>query len=222
MSAPNEEHAAIASEGDRSTTTNGLTITRPSPARQQSSQGVDVLSTIEDVDSSHTLTPTHTLLNEKISSERDTSPLSTFYNTNPTRHFLEAQKSESKQNINIINSSYDTDIEACLTPQKTEAGGSSHMALLKSKSRKDDCPVWPGQQQMKKKKKMMRKERGKHNLCGWMAGMSKTTQMWIKISIALLVIGAAIGIGIGVSKAVGGGIWKSSNNTNAPIKGSGT
>ena len=220
MSAPNEKHE-VNSESNASTT-NGLTITRPTPARQQSSQGVDVLSTIEDIDSSHTLTPTHTLHNEKISSERETSPFSPFYNPNPTRRSLEAQKSESKQNINVISSTYDTDIEACLTQQKTGAGSSSKGALLKSKSRKDDCPVWPGQQQMKKKKKMMRKERGKHNLCGWMAGMSKTTQMWIKILIALLVIGAAIGIGIGVSKAVGGGIWKSSSNTNAPIKGNGS
>jgi len=220
MSAPSEKQQVIPSESD--TSTNGLTIIRPNAARQQSSQGVDVLSTIEDIDSTHSLTPTHTLHNEKISSERETSPFSPFYNSNPTRRSLEAQKSESKQNINVINSTYDTDVEACLTPQKTEAGSSSKGALLKSKNRKDDCPVWPGQQQMKKKKKMMRKERGKHNLCGWMAGMSKTTQMWIKIFIALLVIGAAIGIGIGVSKAVGGGIWKSQSNTNAPIKGSGS
>ena len=63
----------------------------------------------------------------------------------------------------------------------------------------------------------MRKERGKQALCGWMAGMPKKTQMWIKISIALLVIGAAIGIGIGVSKAVGGGVWRDKSTSNAPL-----
>jgi len=72
---------------------------------------------------------------------------------------------------------------------------------------------------MKRKKKMMRKERGRQALCGWMAGMPKKTQIWIKIGIALLVIGAAIGIGVGVSRAVGGGIWKNKNDSNSPIEG---
>jgi hypothetical protein len=31
--------------------------------------------------------------------------------------------------------------------------------------------------------------------------------MWAKIIIALLVIGAAVGLGVGISRAVGGGVW---------------
>lgn len=199
--------------------TNVLTITRPATTRQPSSQ-VDVLSTIEDIDSTHSLTPIHTQsLNEK-PLDRETSPFSPFYNANPTRHSLEAQKSESKQNINVVSSAYDTDVEAFLTPQKTQAS-CSKAGLLKTKSGKDmDSTVWPGRKAMKMKKKEMRKQRAKHGVCGCMAGLDKKTKIWVKVLIALLVVGAAIGVGLGISKAVGGGIWKSNSNSNAPIKGS--
>jgi hypothetical protein len=198
--------------------TNVLTITRPAASRQPSSQ-VDVLSTIEDIDSTHSLTPTHTSQNEK-SLDRETSPFSPFYNPNPTRYSLEAQKSESKQNINIISAAYDTDVETGLTPERTRAS-CSKAGLLKTKSGKDmDCTVWPGQKQMKMKKKEMRRQQAKHGVCGCMAGLDRKTKIWIKVLIALLVVGAAIGVGLGISKAVGGGIWKSNSKSNAPIKGS--
>lgn len=191
--------------------TNVLTITRPANARQGSNQSIEVLSTIEDVDSTHSLSPTQTSHNEK-SLERETSPLSPFYNPAPTRYSLEAQKSESKQNINVINANYDTDIEA-LTPHQTK----SNVGLFKSKSGNPECTVWPGQNAMRMKKKAMRREKGKYMLCGCMASLDKRTRIWIKALIALLVIGTAVGVGVGVSRAVGGGVWKNSNNSNAPI-----
>jgi len=173
---------------------NVLTINRPSASRQPSGQSVS-LTTTNEVDSVHTLTPSQSLTqtNEKLAS-------SPFYKA-PTQ-------SESKQKIN----SYETDVEACLSPQKTK----NTLGDIRSNN---DNAVWPGQQAMKRKKKMMRKERGRQALCGWMAGMPKKTQIWIKIGIALLVIGAAIGIGVGVSRAVGGGIWKNKNDSNSPIEG---
>jgi len=191
-------------------TTNILTITRPSNSRQPSNQSIEILSTIEDVDSTHSLSPTRTSHNEK-SLERESSPFSPFYNPAPTRYSLEAQKSESKQNINVINSPYDTDVEA-LTPQATK-----NACLLKSKSGNPECAVWPGQNAMRKKKKAMRKERNKHNGCGCMAGLNKRTKTWVNVLIALVLIGTAIGVGVGVSKAVGGGVWKGLKSSNAPI-----
>lgn len=202
MSAIDEKSAAVPPA-------NVLTITRPANSRQPSNQSIEVLSTIEDVDSTHSLSPTRSH-NEK-SHERETSPFSPFYNPAPTRYSLEAQKSESKQNINVINAAYDTDVEA-LTPHTTK-----NLGLFKSKSGNPECTVWPGQDAMKKKKKAMRRERNKHTVCGCMAGLDKRTKIWIKVLIALLVIGTAVGVGVGVSKAVGGGVWKSSNNSNAPI-----
>lgn len=85
-----------------------------------------------------------------------------------------------------------------------------------------DCTVWPGQKEMKKKREEMRRQRAKIGLCGCMAGLNKKTKIWIKLLIAFIVVGTAIGVGLGISRAVGGGIWKSNSNSNAPIKGSDT
>ncbi|KAH8670255.1 hypothetical protein BGZ60DRAFT_375691 [Tricladium varicosporioides] len=53
---------------------NVLTITRPVPSRQPSTQSFDHLSTIEDVDSQHSLTPTRTSHSEKSAIMTQTSP----------------------------------------------------------------------------------------------------------------------------------------------------
>jgi hypothetical protein len=86
MSSPIDEKSAIE--------TNVLTITRPSPARQQSNLSVDILSTIEDIDSTHSLTPIQTAATNEKSLDRETSPFSPFYNPTPTRLSLEARKSD--------------------------------------------------------------------------------------------------------------------------------
>jgi len=211
MSSPIDEKSMI--------DTNVLTITRPSASRQPSNLSVDILSTIEDIDSTHSLSPiqTTTITNEK-SHERESSPFSPFYNPTPTRLSLEARKSESKQNIEVIQSNaYDTDLEACLTPQKTATSGGNVGLLKKKRPVEQECTVWPGQKAMKRKKKAMRIQRGKGAFCGCMAGWNKKTKTWVKILMLLLVVGLAIGVGVGVSRAVGGGVWKNQQNSNSPI-----
>jgi hypothetical protein len=204
-------------EKSAAATTNVLTITRTTPTRLASNQSIDVLTTIEDVDSTHSLTPTQTSSPREKSLDRETSPFSPFYNPNPTRYSLEAQKSESKQNINVIQpSTYDNDVEACLTLQQTKSG----MGLLKARSGNVESQVWPGRKAMKMKKKAMRREKGKYMMCGCMAGLDKRTKIWVKILTALVVVGLAVGVGVGVSRAVGGGVWKNSTNANSPISGS--
>lgn len=199
--------------------TNVLTINRPSATRSASNQSIEVLSTIDDVDSTHSVTPSHSLRNEK-SFDREASPFSPFYSPNPTRYSLEKNKSESKQNINVIPvTSYDTDVEAGLTPQRTTNTCGGKMSLLQSKSRGDiECTVWPGQNALKQKKKAMRRERGKHLMCcGWMSSLSRKNRIYAKILIALIIVGIAIGVGVGISRSVGGGVWKNKDNANAPI-----
>jgi hypothetical protein len=196
--------------------TNVLTITCPTTTRLGSNPSIQGLSTIEDIDSAHTLTPSNTSQNEERSLERETSPFSPFYNPAPTRYSLEAQKSESKQSINVIQAAYDTDVEACLTPQKTMASGNT-TGLLNGKKANVECTVWPGRRAMRMKKKAMRQERSKNMMCGWISRLDKKVKVWIKVLIALLVIGTAVGVGVGVSRAVGGGVWRSSSNANAPI-----
>ncbi|PMD34671.1 hypothetical protein L207DRAFT_124577 [Hyaloscypha variabilis F] len=69
--------------------TNILTISRPSPARQASNQSINVMSTIQDIDSVHSMTPPATANNEKF----PVATSSPYYNH-------QTQGSESKQNIN--------------------------------------------------------------------------------------------------------------------------
>lgn len=119
--------------------------------------------------------------------------------------------SSSKQNIPL----YDTDVEACLTPQQTTKSGA---LLSKSKtSATQECTVWPGQQQMKRKKKAMKHDRMSRGICGCMAGFDRKTRIWIKVLIALIVVALAVGVGVGISRAVGGGVWKNSQSTNTAI-----
>lgn len=196
---------------------NVLTISCPSPSRSPSG----VLPSVEDVDSTHSLTPTHTMRNEK-SFDREQSPFSPFYNPTPTRHSLEKAKSESTRNINIISTPYDTDIESqSLAPQKTTNTCNGKISLLKSKSRGDlECQMWPGQSELKKKKKDMRKARGNDLMCcGCLAGMDQKKKIYMKVVIILVVIGTVIGVSVGVTKAVGGGVFRSNHNPSAPLQG---
>lgn len=38
--------------------------------------------------------------------------------------------------------------------------------------------------------------------------MSKKQRMWVRVLVVLLFVGAVTGLGLGVSKAMGTGIWK--------------
>lgn len=107
-------------------------------------------------------------------------------------------------------------MEACITPQKTTGATGGLLGGSKTNGNGNgnkECTVWPGQHALKMKKKAMRKNKG----CACWGGLSKRARVWIKIGVAVLVVGTAVGVGLGVSKAVGGGVWKGEDNTNAPI-----
>jgi hypothetical protein len=202
------------SEKSAGTTLAGLTIPPPARAFQSSSQPIGLLTTIEDLESTHSLSPATTLSPDE-KTRHGISPLSPFYDHAPTRLSLEAQKSESRRNINQIPTHYDNDLEAGLSPPTS--AGTLDKPVPKSKTGNFHCSVWPDRQDLKMKKKAMRRDKGRYMLCGWMARLSKTQRIWVKIIFAAVVIGAAVGIAIGITKAVGGGVWKNSQNTNAPI-----
>jgi hypothetical protein len=182
--------------------TNVLTITRSLPARQASNQSINVMSTIEDIDSTHSMTPPATAHNEKFP-DTTSSP----YYHPPT------QASESKQNINAVHSSFDQDLEAqTLTQQKTEAG-QSKTNLLKKKCTTNVDPAWPGRDQLKMRKKQLKREKA---CCGWWAGMSSKKRTTIKVLIFLIIVAMATGLGIGISRALNTGVWTKSG-ANTPI-----
>jgi hypothetical protein len=180
----------------------GITIYRPQPTPTKINHS-NILPTIEDADSIHSITQTLTPAATRSHDDREASPLSPFYTHPTTRYSLEGQKSESKLNINV----YDSDIEACLPDSHTN-GLQSTTTTKTSK----ECTVWPGQRALLEKKKAAKRQNG----CNPMRNLDKRTKLWVKICIAILVVGIAVGVGIGVSKAVGGGVW-GPNSGSKPI-----
>jgi hypothetical protein len=180
----------------------GLTINRPQHTPSKINHS-NILPTIEDADSVHSMTPTLTPAVTRSHDDREASPLSPFYSHPTTRYSLEGQKSESKLNINV----YDSDVEACLTDSNTNALQSA----TTTKTNKE-CTVWPGQRALMEKKKAAKRQKG----CNPMRNLDKRTKLWVKICIAVLFVGIAVGVSIGISKAVGGGVW-GPNSGSKPI-----
>jgi len=63
--------------------------------------------------------------------------------------------------------------------------------------------MWPSQDQLKARAKQDKRAR----LWGPMARLSKRNRFIVSVVIALAVIGAAVGIGVGVSRATNGEVW---------------
>ncbi len=103
---------------------------------------------------------------------------------------------------------YDSDLEA---QYSSEAKAALH-TLITAKSGNSlqnslqkNCTVWPGQKTLKDAK---RREKRRGECWNPMRGLDKKTRFWLKVLIAAIIVGCAVGLGIGISKAVGGGIWK--------------
>lgn len=191
MSFTNEKSAAVVASNpvdDRSANPNFLTINRPSPSRQTSGTH---LTTIHDVDSTHSLSPPATPNN-------DEKHLETTYVTPRDDDHMYA------------------DLEAQgLTSQKTQASQSGLSALnSKCQSRMDSA--WPGRKHVKQQRKMAKLRRSQ---CGCWAGLSKLYKSLIITAVILAVLGIAMGIGFGLSGKVGGTINDGANgNKHVPTK----
>ena len=121
-------------------------------------------------------------------------PFSAFYSHPTTRTSLEQHKSESKVNIKI----YEQDLEA----------GSRYVPSSDVPRTRKDCTVWPGKHQLIENRNKMEKNRG----CHPMRNLSKKQKLWVKILIAMIIVGAAVGLGIGISKATGSGVFRTTNS----------
>lgn len=120
--------------------------------------------------------------------------------TNPFSAFYE-HRADSSNNLKTPNV-YQHDLE-------------SQCQLSTSKISMDpgkECTMWPSRAALKAQK---REEKHKKS---WnpLHRLGKRQKLTAQIVIALLVIGAAVGIGVGVSRAVGGGVW-SGNGQSKPI-----
>ena len=131
-------------------------------------------------------------------------PFSPFYSHPTTRTSLEQKKSESKVRFQV----YEHDLE-----------NGSRVTTYIQPEPPQRCPtydaVWPSCN-VRKQHELMVKSKG-HNSYSPFQRMSKRQKFWVKVLIAIIIIGAITGLGVGITKAVGGGVFRTSSNTSAPI-----
>jgi len=172
----------------------GAEMVKPSPTTTSPQQRT-IERSIEDGKSSLTLTPVDTAPNEEYD-PTSSHPFSAFYCHPTTRTSFEQLKYESNVRVQV----HETDLEAGHSRRSLEPPGKSRT-------------VKAGRNALKRKGNPLMCDRNRWNP---MRKLNKRQKLWAKIFIALLIVGAAVGFGIGISKAVGGGVWKSTNE-QAPI-----
>ncbi|KAI8956683.1 hypothetical protein F5Y11DRAFT_141868 [Daldinia sp. FL1419] len=101
---------------------------------------------------------------------------------------------------------FDTDIEAMMPVKSSEHLNKTSTIGTR---RKSECPVWPGQEHWQQKAKAARLN---NRSCQCIARLSKRNRIIAKILIGLLIVGIAVGIGFGISKPLGAGIWQPPNH----------
>lgn len=121
---------------------------------------------------------------EDFDPSKDAKPYSPFYKHPTTRTSLEQLKSETR--------AYSQDLEA-------------GTRVRMSADLNTNCHRLSGWNQKKPKK---------HRALSCLNGLTKPQRVTVKILIAIVIIGAMVGIGLGISKAVGGGFWSSDNQTS--------
>ncbi|KAF2112462.1 hypothetical protein BDV96DRAFT_163112 [Lophiotrema nucula] len=100
---------------------------------------------------------------------------------------------------------YERDLEAGL-PLSTATTQNPKVSV---DGRVKECTMWPSRQAMMDKKKMSKRARG----CHLLRNLSPKQRLWVKIVIAMIIVAAAVGLGVGISKAVGGGVWSGQGQT---------
>ncbi|CAK7565128.1 MAG: hypothetical protein SEPTF4163_003037 [Sporothrix epigloea] len=106
----------------------------------------------------------------------------------------------------VHHNPFDTDIEAMITYSTTE-GTLKYNDINGRRSMGcrglSESQVWPGQGHWKRKAREQRMNRS----CSCLSQLSKRNRLIVNLLIGLLIVGAAVGIGLGISKPLGAAIW---------------
>ncbi|KAL9091712.1 MAG: hypothetical protein Q9165_004788 [Trypethelium subeluteriae] len=175
-------------------------------------------------------------------SQNNNNPFSAFYAHPPSRTSLEqltSSRNASHQNLHLgpsrsngnVNENPHSnlsqhDLEKGLRPASlTNLSGSigARPSTDRLNYHHDDSTAWPTKQSLKAKARAMKLERrlqrSGRGCCGNCVELRErwrlkgSVRLWVKILLGLLVVAAAVGIGIGVSRAVGGGVWAKHGTT---------
>ena len=131
-------------------------------------------------------------------------PFSPFYSHPATRTSLEQKKSESKVRFQL----YEHDLESgSRVTQSSRNDPAQH--------RHTDDAVWPSDKVRKEQEAMVKSK--EHSSYSPFKHLSRKQKVWVKILIAVVIVGAITGLGVGITKAVGGGVFRTDSNSSAPI-----
>lgn len=133
------------------------------------------------------------------------NPFSAFYKHPAARRSMDDAESTAKGHLNV----YQHDLESGVPISATSTVGAPKVSV---DGRVKECTMWPSKQTLMEKAKARKQERG----CNPLRTLDKKQKLWAKIFIALFIIAAAVGLGVGISRAVGGGVW-SGNGSNKKI-----
>ena len=136
-----------------------------------------------------------------------TNPFSAFYAHPRTRTSFEQAKSESNLQLPLYN--HDLESGSRITHASVadaQPGPLSHV-------HRDD-KVWPCSRQ---KEITLLEKQQERTRCSPYSRLSKKQKFWVQAVVGLFIIGAFTGLGLGISKAVGGGVFKNSHDSSAPI-----
>jgi hypothetical protein len=134
--------------------------------------------------------------------EKDTgldssNPFSAFYKHPDARRSMDAApQSKTHLDVNV----YDRDPESGVPL----SAATTQQPKVSVDGRVKECTMWPSRQAIMEQKKLSQRAKG----CSFFHTLSNKQRLWAKIIIALFLVAAAAGTGVGISKAVGGGVWK--------------
>lgn len=125
------------------------------------------------------------------------NPFSAFYKHPDARRSMDAPPhSKTHLDVNV----YDRDLEA----GAPLSAATTQQPKVSVDGRVKECTMWPSRQAILDKKKQSQRNKG----CSFFHSLNSKQRLWVKIIIALFLVAAAAGTGVGISKAVGGGVWK--------------
>ncbi|PSN60348.1 hypothetical protein BS50DRAFT_207230 [Corynespora cassiicola Philippines] len=131
------------------------------------------------------------------------NPYSAFYKHPDARRSMDgassAPQSKTHLEVNAYERSASVEAGVPLSAATTQQPKSSVDGLGRVK----ECTMWPSRQAMLEKKKDYKRARG----CNLFRNLNSKQRLYAKIFIALFIVAAAVGLGVGISRAVGGGVW---------------
>lgn len=126
------------------------------------------------------------------------NPYSAFYKHPEARRSMDASSApQSKVHLAVTTHERDPEAGVPLSAATTQQPKSSVDGRVK------ECTMWPSRQAVMDQRKTYKRTKG----CNLFRNLTSKQRLWAKIIIALIVVAAAVGLGVGISRAVGGGVW---------------